>query len=589
MSDIDAKKRPGRAFWGLSATCAWAILLLSCAPAPQGAGPGGEGKAGTVTGPKTLRIGSLREPDTDIALFQGSTGDTGGLWPALYFHSGLTVYDAEGKATPRLAAKIPSVQDGDWKVLPEGGMEVTWKLRPNVKWHDGQPFTSADLLLGAQTLKDPELDYVPRGAFLSSVSGFAAPDPQTFVMTWNQIYILANEIGPRDVPAIASHVVGQLYASGDKVAYRNSPYWGREWVGLGPYRIGERVPGSHLEGIAFDEYFLGRPKIDRIVIRFFSDVNVMIAPVISGDLDFVHAGAFSSAHAQTLRQQWQSQGGGTITQYPIGLSYNPFNFGIPELPWVKDVRLRRALVHMMDRQAYVEEQQFGQTKVADTLPIPADPLYKLVEQRGLSRYPYDLAQAQRLMGEGGWTRGADGLYRNASGQTFDIVASTSAVSDDSVRATLIVSGMWKAAGLNATSDSVPSTAPAEVGRRARSELHGVWSNVSVYNKATAMDEMQTSQIRVDNNGIAIGRNSYRYSNPVFDRAFDKYYQALDPNQRMEARADVLKIVSDDVPFIPLFYAFQTISQAVRKGVTGPGPLPGNQASSGWNMHEWDIT
>ena len=66
-------------------------------------------------------------------------------------------YDAQGNLLPWVAAKVPSIADGDWKVLPDGGMEVTWKLKPNIKWHDGTPFSAEDLAFSFGVYKDAQL------------------------------------------------------------------------------------------------------------------------------------------------------------------------------------------------------------------------------------------------------------------------------------------------------------------------------------------------------------------------------------------------------------------------------------------------
>ena len=88
--------------------------------------------------------------------------------------------------------------------------------------------------------------HVP-AAWLSMVSSLETPDPDTLVMTWNQVYFLANRVLPREVPAVASHIAGPLYdqaiQSGDKQSFLASPYWSDSWVGLGPYRLVNRVVG----------------------------------------------------------------------------------------------------------------------------------------------------------------------------------------------------------------------------------------------------------------------------------------------------------------------------------------------------------
>src|SRR6266508_1862411 len=120
---------------------AGALVLAGCAQPPGGSNRAGgaEGQRTEPAAPKTLRVASVREPVDGVVLFSGS-GDI--LKQLNYvFHAGLTVYDAQGNLQPRLATKVPRVEDGDWKVLSDGGMEVTWKLKPNLKWHDGAALT----------------------------------------------------------------------------------------------------------------------------------------------------------------------------------------------------------------------------------------------------------------------------------------------------------------------------------------------------------------------------------------------------------------------------------------------------------------
>src|SRR5439155_1879396 len=87
------------------------------------------------------------------------------------------------------------------------------------------------------------------------------------------------------------------------------------------------------------------------------------------------------------------------------------------------------------------------TTVSDTLPAPDDPLYRLVEQRGLTRYPYDPRRADALMAEAGWSRGPGGAYQNPAGQSFTIEVRTVVVAPEALQEILAVSDQFKAAGL----------------------------------------------------------------------------------------------------------------------------------------------
>ena len=111
-------------------------------------------------------------------------------------------------------------------------------------------------------------------------------------------------------------LVGDLYQpTGDKSAFVNSPYWTTQFVGLGPYRLGQWEQGSFTEGLAFDGYFLGRPKIDRVVIRYISDPNVTVTALLSGQIDLASYGSSLTYENLTpVRAAWESTNGGSIIQ-----------------------------------------------------------------------------------------------------------------------------------------------------------------------------------------------------------------------------------------------------------------------------------
>src|SRR5438093_12847799 len=117
------------------------MLVAGCAPASESQDPGSNGQSQPIR--KTLRLGSAREPIAGIAVFAG--GGEALQRHTWIFHAGLTAYDADYNLQPRLASKVPSLADGDWIVLPDGGMELTWKLRPELKLQAVRPLMVVDL------------------------------------------------------------------------------------------------------------------------------------------------------------------------------------------------------------------------------------------------------------------------------------------------------------------------------------------------------------------------------------------------------------------------------------------------------------
>src|SRR5439155_14592034 len=142
MERLLTKSRP------TSAVCllvGLASLLAACAPASSSSDQADKPGGGSQ-GPKILHVGTSnsREPAV-LAEWGGSTPSSSSPLEHFHmFHANLTMLDAEGNLIPHLAQKVPSIDDGDWKVLPGSGAEVTWKIRPGVVWHDGTPLVAED-------------------------------------------------------------------------------------------------------------------------------------------------------------------------------------------------------------------------------------------------------------------------------------------------------------------------------------------------------------------------------------------------------------------------------------------------------------
>ena len=120
--------------------------------------------------------------------------------------------------------------------------------------------------------------------------------------------------------------------------------------------------------------------------------------------------------------------------------------------------MRQALIHLLDRQALADTLQFGLTTPADTVVSPSDPVYRLVEQRGLAKYPYDVARGERLLADAGWTRGADGTRRSPTGEPFTIDIQGNDMVNDLPEDQAIAS-YWNTAGIETTITLVGLTAP----------------------------------------------------------------------------------------------------------------------------------
>ena len=120
----------------------------------------------------------------------GGKGETGiGIIGPLA-HDKLTQTDAFGVEHANLSA-VPSAEAGTWVINNDGTMDLTWKLKPGVKWHDGAPFTAADMLFTHMLNQDLELTS-DNPAIAKAMETATSPDPQTFVVHWSRIDVLAS-------------------------------------------------------------------------------------------------------------------------------------------------------------------------------------------------------------------------------------------------------------------------------------------------------------------------------------------------------------------------------------------------------------
>jgi peptide/nickel transport system substrate-binding protein len=440
-----------------------------------------------------------------------------------------------------------------------------------------------DFVFGVELLTDAQLP-LARSSGQSAIAGATAPDPQTLVIDYRKVYAQANASGPIDVVAVPRHLLGELYAKGDKQTLMNNPYWMTEFVGTGPYKLGDWAHGSTVEAIAFDQYFMGRPKIDRIIYTVMPDDNVIYVNLLAGSIDVTTMGGFLIDNVVRAREEWEAKGLGTVLALFAGTRDYRFQFLNPAAPWAKDVRVRQALTHMLDRNLLAETIQFGLTTSADTIVSPSDPVYALLEQRGLARYPYDLNRAQRLMVEAGWNRGADGVYRSAAGDSFSIdIQNTNSTED--IKQAVAVAGQWNAAGILTTNTPVAN------GATNINELQHTFPGVQASPQRDTLEALES--LLSNRIGTAANRwqgdNRNNYVNPTIDHLYEQALVTLDTPTRLGLMADILKIEAEEVPAIHMFYYMSRQSVTFRKGVTGPGLVPTNQMVNAWNIETWDVS
>ncbi|HEY3118233.1 MAG TPA: ABC transporter substrate-binding protein, partial [Chloroflexota bacterium] len=285
-----------------------AVILAACAPARSASSP--DGGAPQAPAVKQRLVGSiLADP---AGMFKqltnpGGNGNVPGL-PEItdMVHDGVAYSDDLDVWQPLLAEAVPSAENGLWKISPDGRMETTWRLKPNLKWHDGTPFSSEDFAFAAKFNNDLDIGVVPP-APLALIDAIETPDPRTIVVKWKEPFIEADSMfTPISVLPLPRHILEKPYAE-DKANIFSLPYWTTEYVGMGAFKIREWVPGSHMTLVANDQYVLGRPKLDEIEVRFLTDVNIVTANLLSGAVEKHIGRGLGVEQTMQLRDMAQNQ------------------------------------------------------------------------------------------------------------------------------------------------------------------------------------------------------------------------------------------------------------------------------------------
>jgi peptide/nickel transport system substrate-binding protein len=345
------------------------------------------------------------KPAYGDTLIEASIGEPSTLLPVLASDSASSdinghVYDGLLRYDKNL--RLEGVMAESWEISPDN-LTITFRLRKGIKWHDGAPFTSADVLFTYQMYIDPKVP-TSYAEDYRQVSRAEAPDPYTFRVTYPQPYAPALESWA--LPIHPKHLLEGKDVTKSPLA--------RAPVGTGPYRLVEWKAGEKLVLEANPDYFDGKPYIRRVVYRIIPDSSTQFLELQSGGLDFM--GLTPIQYSTQTDTPAFKRNFNKYRYLSFGYSYLGYNL---RKPLFQDVRVRRAIAHAIDRQELIDGVLLGLGKVA-TGPYKPD---TWVYNANVRKYPFDPAAARTLLAEAGWRDGdGDGvLEKDGRKLAFTIV------------------------------------------------------------------------------------------------------------------------------------------------------------------------
>jgi peptide/nickel transport system substrate-binding protein len=539
---------------------------------------------------KTITIGIV-VPFLAFSLADTQSGSGSGIQLQEIWLQGLVTSGNDSPAPqPRIAARLPSLEQGTMRIESDGRMVVTWQLRDDVRWADGQPVTAHDFAFGFQVQNDGRLSFA-RGALGRRVQAVTAQDERTLIMVWNEPYYLSGSVGtaPNALQPLPRHVLQDPYTNGPAEAFENHPYWTSDFFHVGPYRPTRFDPQSESVFEAVPHYFLGGPRVGTIVVRKLGDPNATYAALLAGAIDIAVSNAITPAIALELKERWTASGEGTVY---IGAGVTQFvapQFS-PELqkePALLDPIVRRGLYHAIDREAWADVVMGGKAAGAvATGLLPANHHLASHTQGSLATFTYDPRQAAALLMQAGWSRGSDGLLAHAGdGRRF----STLVWSTNENEAT-ILADMWKQVGLDTTVYVMP---------RARQSDLQFWQsfpNVEVSSRGygdTILERVDCALSPTAATSYA-GDNRGHYCNRErMEPLLVQYRRSLTQAEQGAAIRRIADLIAEDLPILPVYFAITRIP--VSRGVVAMQDYAGGAQGADMygsfyrNAHLWDRT
>ncbi len=464
----------------------------------------------------TLTLNAALNPDYTTTL------------PGSQVFASLLRADAKGQPLPYLAETW--AWSSDQRTL-------TMRLAGNATFHDGKPVTSKDVRFSILAVRGLS----GKTSKFQAITDVKTPDARTVVVQVDRpTPSLLQAFSGAFLPIMPEHV----YGTGN---LRTNPANGAGAIGSGPYKLAEFKPGQYVALERHDGFFLGQPKIPRLVFKAGADLQTLVLGLERGEIDVI-----PYLYDWRLMKRLAADARFVVTDAGYA-GIGPLNnllFNLRRKPLL-DVRVRQAIAHAIDRPFIAKVLLGGVTQPAWSPLAPSTPYY--TDQ--VARYPVDLKKAAELLDAAGFKPGADG--------------------------TRLKLGIHYPPG-NVDYHKNGAEYVRSALRKVGIELEVKASDFVGWLKALATGDFDMTLVSLFNFGDpAFGvapqyassniqplpyANNATYRNPVVDDLLDAGSVDIEPARRERIYAQFQKIAMDDVPILPLtVLKFQTV---MRKGVTG---------------------
>ncbi len=495
--------------------------------------------------------------------------------------TGLATINEDGDFVAVLAEDLPTLENGG---LSQDYLTVTWKLKPDLKWSDGEPLTSDDIKFTVEVLSTPDSGALVGTTGFDLITSVETPDDQTAVLTYSSPY-------PGYIDQFAYGLFPR-HATGEPADMLNWE-WNRSPVSAGPFIVSDWASGESITMTRNPYYFEeGKPYLDSLVFRVVPEPAAQTAMMMNSEAQ-VHLWPGETPEEYNTLLEGTAAYATVPGIWNMSVDFNlsaPFD-GDPTAaaphPILGDLRVRQAIASAIDYDTLIKD-------VTDGITSPStNPFAYGWYQCDLPRpFPYDVEKANQLLDEAGWVMGDDGI-RVAQGAMY---------AKDGTRLALELQGYTAFDPLQRTEEFIVENLKA-VGVEARiqnydfSIIFGTYEDNSpravgdfdmlIFDRGFTtepqsynFDAYHSSRIPTAENPT--GGNYFRWINPEVDAALETAGSSFDIETRKDAYCTVAEQVNKDLPQIYLYVFIDGYGYA--DNLTGY--TPNTWGSMSWSSQNW---
>lgn len=477
----------------------------------------------------------------------------------------LTTYDAQWRLVCMLCVTLPTIENGLAVPLDLGGgkrgIRLTYTLRPDARWGDGVPVTTADVRFTYEVGRNPKSG-IGNSELYRRITRIEAKDAKTFTVEMDKLTF--DYAALDDFELLPEHLERAAFADPTQYRFRTLYDTDSTNPGLyfGPYRVTEVASGSHIVLEPNPTWWGEKPAFRRIVVWAVENTAALEANLLAGGLDMV-AGELGFSLDQALAFE-KRHGDRFTVLYKPSLSFEHVELNLDN-PALADKRVRQALLYGIDRDAISKQLFAARQPVAANSVSPLDWVYT----DDVPHYAYDPAKARVLLDAAGW-RGEDGgIRRNAAGEKLTLDLATTAGNRIRELVEQVLQSQWREIGVELHLKNQPARVlfGESVTRRNFTMALFAWTS--------APENVPRTTLRSDEIPTAAtgwrGQNYAGFKSAEADRLIDAIEIELDRDRRAALWHRLQALYAEELPALPLYFrADAYVLPRWLKGVTPTG-------------------